>query len=170
MSACGRFEDQLALLAGGDLPHDETSALRLHLPTCETCRRTLVEFREAMEWAKHADAPAFDERDLLQLRRRVTSAIEGRRPTPVWWRPLLGSMVAAAALVAVAWVSASRHPGQTVVATLGMPDAGEEILLANAEPLREDFADPEMPAGPRPLKIEMRTQDPKIKIIWLAQP
>lgn len=39
--ACRGFEEDLALLAGGDLPDGEASALRSHLGACSDCRNLL---------------------------------------------------------------------------------------------------------------------------------
>ncbi len=207
--ACAHLEDRIGLLAGGDLPADEAAALNLHLPTCPGCRSALLELRDAMEWARGTDKPAFDEADLGALRGRIMGAIERTRPASgfrarlmpwlaprfappgtradaAWVTGLLGSLAAAAILVVVGLGSpgsselgAGRPEGATgagQVATAPAVEAAgsaEPVLLAEAEPAGHEpwpaFPETEAPVGRRPLKIELRTQDSKIKIIWLAQ-
>jgi len=201
---CMRFEDQLALLAGGDLSPDEAATLALHLPTCPGCRVTLLELRQAMTWARASDAARIDDGDLDELRHRIVAAITDRRPAPSWrarlalilsprfsaprptahpaWYAGIVASVMAAVFLLVVGSRAEDGAGPMVAGnstavhapSLLARDAGKPVLLAEAEPLADEPwpAMPEARAqpGPRPMKIELRTSDPKIKIIWLAQP
>jgi anti-sigma factor RsiW len=196
--SCARNEDALALLAGGDLPEEEARALRAHVAGCGACDRELAELQAALAWARHAEPSPFVAEDLATLHRRVLADLAAapppRRPLlerlVAALRPgrfaLVTAGVAAALLVAI--VGREGRVGPPVLdspaleplapaplGTLAAPDAGEEATgdpttLAALAAANEGELDPQLDvvSHSHPLKIELRTGDPKIRIVWLA--
>jgi hypothetical protein len=102
-----------------------------------------------------------------------------------WSAGLFGlGTVASAALLFVLTADSRQQVSQGELGTLDLREPSgaatssasegepEPVLLANAEGTSDQDLEPpsDIPLDQRPLKIEIRTKDPKIKIIWLAQP
>lgn len=176
-------EEQLALLAGGDLAEGEATAALAHVACCEACGARLEGLRAALAWTRRAAEPPFGAHDLSLLRSRVAAAV-GDRPPPA--RSLLDRLLsllpsgrgalalgAAAAAVFVAALLTQERRGDEPVLTLApAPEIAPAPVLdgiAEPAPLDEapDLGDEERVLG-EAVKIELRTSDPKIRIVWLA--
>jgi hypothetical protein len=194
--SCSALEDRLALLAGGDLDEKQAALARAHVADCGTCTAALSELRAALARARQmdeAEAP-FDAGDLSALHGRVMTAVAAQ-PPPV--RPLRArllalffperlTLAAGAAAIAIFATVALVEPYRfrpeaalTGAASVKQPGtaAPEVSALAAAEPAgldEEPFMEPDDDddgdLGPpsHPLKFELRTRDPNIRIIWLA--
>ena len=83
VSPCARFADTLPLYTSGELAPEETSALRAHLETCETCRKRLAGYdRLDSALQRHVGVPSnaapFLSFDSIVTRTRSADA----QPTP----------------------------------------------------------------------------------------
>lgn len=108
---CGRYEEWIALEAGGDLPRKEAERLRRHLAECPACRN----FAEAVaaaraEFRTLADDQT-DETDLAAVRRGVKARIaQHQRPrSALGWRWVLAGATAALVLIAAVSLAPEGH-------------------------------------------------------------
>jgi anti-sigma factor RsiW len=160
---------QNALLQG-DLDASESAAVRAHLAECGKCRALDAALRESQAWLREDSEPPFSPEERLQLRRDVMARIQPRRPT----RNLRPLLLLAAAL-GLLWVG-RRWVHQESVPSLPPPVQAQILPAANApvpqprptHPRR--VASPERPSVPDTTlaRIELQTEDPNIRIIWLA--
>src|SRR5215472_3358117 len=83
--SCERFEEQIAMFAGGDLRPEDVPPLDDHLRVCGQCR----DLRDALleDWVLLKRPPALDDGVRLEVRARVMAAATktvSRRPTWKW--------------------------------------------------------------------------------------
>ncbi len=190
---CARHADDLALLAGGDRPAHRPARVDAHLASCASCRAELAELREAYRWTVAARdlAPVFSPADLARLQTRTLAAVRTETRMPVvWWRRSGFSLAGAVAMAAVALLGLPRlaPPARdtTSLDAVGAGTAAARVEVPAPEGTAEDTTGDDLwatltaqeqeqadgigaaPAPVRRMKIELRTQDPAIRIVWLA--
>lgn len=109
--SCERWQELVALDAGGDLPEAEVPALKAHLVGCERCAALASELRALVSDLGRLRATSTDAEAAAEVRAAVLRAVAGERLRrlvgPTWW-------LAAAALLAAAgvglWVGSGREP------------------------------------------------------------
>jgi hypothetical protein len=188
---CGRLEPLLALAAGGDLPTAQSLLLEEHLRGCEGCRRSLAAFDATVHTIRELPASPFSPNENAELRRRVWSRIEhDRRRTTFGRRGLSWNTAALAAAAALALLALllpwrpTRHPappaGRDRIAAVSPPAAGVLPLPTRDAPApapapriarRRAPRHPGRIAEPaEPVRIELSTPDPDVRIVWLVGP
>ena len=186
---CGRVEPLLALAAGGDLPAAQSLLVEEHLLVCEGCRRSLAEFEATVHTLRELPASPFSPNESAELRRRVWSRIEDDRSRTIFGRGGLSwntaGLAAAAALALVALLLPWRPARPSAPPTIRDRIAAVPPPVAAVLPLPK----PEAPApapriarrrAPRrpgriaepaePVRIELSTPDPDVRIVWLVGP
>jgi hypothetical protein len=182
---CEELEGPLALWAGGDLPGDDAPEVFVHLAGCSACAATLARLRLTLARARstaravEAEELGPDDLDVLQARVEGVLSRRGRlakfvsRPRSGWIPSLAVAAAVGLFLFAVVGKATSDRGG----ALFTPAEGGARVALAEGTPQDETqepansnaFADGDEPAAEEHTKIELLTQDPKIKIIWLAR-
>jgi hypothetical protein len=189
----------LALRAGGDLPERDLERLGAHLESCAGCRPLGEELAASFAWTKAFGAPPVSEADYAAMRREVWRRIEagGAKPAaPFAGRRLVltAAGLFAAALAAVLLVR--RAPRESTQVAAVLPPAAVAAGRPSPAPAREEASVSAAPAPlvtaparvtasnsrsrvrPRPPavsgesaveRIEFRTANPNVRIIWLVK-
>ena len=145
---CGRYEEWLALEAGGDLPPEKAAELSRHMSECGNCRRAAEELRasQAALRALHRFPVAEQRLDaaraavLTELRTGSASSAWRRFVTPQWLAPrwAVAGLALALAVTIGFWNSRSADPGkQEKVATSkpARPSAPSELREEPEQPI-----------------------------------
>lgn len=182
---CRRIARLLPLAAGGDLGPRRSSAVASHVAGCDACRQIEESLAESLRLLRAVPAPSFSQAERTALRRAVWGEIARDRAERFSRRvPLLAWGAAAAALV-LAVALALRHRPLAPLAPYPAPStlADESAVPIAPAPLAapRDAAPKTAPLiarrvlRPRPaapagaVRIEFRTQDPDVRIIWLVR-
>jgi hypothetical protein len=177
-------EEQLALYAGGDLPHRESSAVAAHVQDCPECHQALAEFYDTQNFLTGAlQNPTAGE--LSEVRKRLLKELPPRWTSQRRWTPWM--IGAAAAILAMLFLShglehkaAIGRKEQPIVVLphvteklVSRPAAGTPHLLRAAS--RKKRLRPRE-AGIRTVSliaradqaptIKMTTVDPNVVILW----
>lgn len=180
---CQSVQDQLPLWVEGELSAGEAAAVTAHLDQCQACRGAAQALRTSQAWLKEMPAAPFDATDRALLRRAVLDRIQAQAPRKggqSWRWPLL--LAAGTLLLLVP----SLRPRPSV-----LPAPRSEPVLPQADPAPQPVAQLADPAPtqvlsaqsrPRPTprlaqaqqeptitRIELQTDNPQIRIIWLAR-
>lgn len=178
--------DLLPLWVEGDLDAPTQAAVDRHLADCPPCRRAAEDLRISQAWLREALDPPFEAGDHADLQAAVLAELQAPAAAPLpWRRPALLAAAATLLLAGLPW--ALRHPPLAGPAPAPAPSPSPP---ANpdpsrvSEPVREPAPPrpssaarapgavrPSPPASPEgaPTRIEFRTADPSIRVIWLAQ-
>ena len=188
---CGRVEPLLALAAGGDLPSKQSLLLAEHLLVCEGCRRSLAAFDATVHTIRHLPASPFSPNEMGELRRRVWSRIEQGRSETIfgrsgrWWNT--AALAAAAAVAVLAFLLPWRPTRPSappvirdeiaVAHSSAAPAPQPQTLLPEAPAPAPRIARRRAPRRPgriaepaEPVRIELSTPDPDVRIVWLVGP
>jgi hypothetical protein len=170
--------DLLPLWIGGDLEARESLLVEAHLLICEACRAEADALRESQAWMRSA-TPPFSVADRDQVRQEVLAHIASgplkARSRRVWKG--VAALAAAASLLLVllrhghpenTGMPAPPPPPRTPPQTLPMPPAPVGVGVARHQPA-PPRPDPHEAAGPGASRIEIQTDNPQIRIIWLAR-
>ncbi len=157
------MEQQVALLAGGELGARETEGVERHLTDCAECRQLAAELRETRELLAGLGAEEPDERAVAAVRTSVLAAAAPRR-----W-PLLVAVAAALVIaIAIGSVQQLRRPAPVPmpVAVIYPPEAPvvRHTPKPAPEPVRVAAATPS-----EPMVIKIVTDDPDVVIYWLVE-
>jgi hypothetical protein len=169
--SCRRFEHDLALAIGGDLPARRLRRLETHIATCASCRTLAARLREdhAALAALAAEAP--DLAELNALRGSVLVQVRSRRSASVpaaGGRPVVARLatVGAAAVLLIAVLAVVAVRRSVPPAATGRPMAVREPVAATPAPLvaaeslpRPEAIRPERPTAPpvrRPARPAVR--------------
>lgn len=189
---CARVRESLPLFVEGDLTAAEASSLGAHLAGCAACREEEAAFRASQAFLKEVPTPVFDETFHADVRRavrlRISAEAETRRRFA--FVRLWATLAATAAAILVAFLLVRRPQHETTFAARPTPApaapeapavAQTPAVLAPAVPAASVAAHPHShrPAlarhAPRPAtdiprvtRIEMRTANPNVRLIWLA--
>lgn len=182
---CLQVQRDLTLWVGADLPAQAAAELERHLGQCPHCRVAAEALSASQTFWMEGTSLPFTAADHAELRREVMVRIrqEGGRPSKVFrGRPLLLGL--AAGLLCLAVPALLRRHGPTTPALLAAPPrvAGlaasqivQPIPVLQASPKGKRPARPQptleqvSPAGGEPASIEFKTDNPQIRIIWLAR-
>jgi hypothetical protein len=186
---CGRVEPLLALAAGGDLPAAQSRLVEEHLLVCEGCRRSLAAFDATVHTIRELPASPFSPTENAELRRRVWSRIEHDRSGAVFGRGgfswKTAGLAAAAALALLALLlpwrparpSAPPAPGDRIAAAPPPVTAVLPLSKPAAPAPAPRIARRRAPRRPgriaepaEPVRIELSTSDPDVRIVWLVGP
>lgn len=172
--SCSKFETDIALYAGGDLPAGRIARVESHLAECAECRALADELRAVVTGL--GDEPLADAM-VAGVHQRVMAEL-GRasfsRPSRLYWKLAL-----AAALLLGAVLLWPRHwtkhaPGALtarVEQSPITPHITPHIAPANIVPVRHRVVrrhrhPPVAQPGP-PLLVQFVTDNPNIVIYWL---
>jgi anti-sigma factor RsiW len=166
---CSKFETDIALYAGGDLPAGGIPRVEAHLRECADCRELVEELRTAQ--ALLGELP-LEEAMVAQVHHRVLAEIGRADLSP---RGALAPLLAlAAALLLAAVLFWPRHHAPKVVAVAS--GAGSKPAAASHAAPTPPFVQkvrhhhhrraPAAQPGP-PLLVQFVTDNPNIVIYWL---
>ena len=163
---CPRYEEWLALEAGGDLPPKKAAELSSHLSECGNCRRAAEELRASLAALRALHRSHVAEQRLDAARAvafaelRTGSALSAWRRwgTPQWLAPrwAVAGLAMALAVTIALWNSRSTdsdHQEKAAVSKPALPSAPSEL--------------PEEPEQPFPSPDEVRYEE---KNVFVEQP
>lgn len=168
--------DLLPLWVGGDLPQAHCAEVEAHLASCAACRAEAEALAGARAWLQADPDPPFGAADGEALRRAVLAQLASRPPRRV--RPLrsvLFGLAASLGLLGLGWGLLTRR-----TQPVGAPPEPQAAQVLPETP------EPPAPVSPGPRRVALRrtlpapasgslarmhfqTEDPNIRIIWLAQ-
>lgn len=195
---CEEAGTLLALRAGGDLLEKDLERLTTHLESCAGCRPLGEELAASFAWTKAPAAPLVSEADYAAMRREVWRRIEAggaksAAPFAGGRLVLTAAGLFAAALAAVLLVRRTPRESTPVAAVrpsataAAAPSPGREEASAAATPapaplvtapVRVAASNSRPRVRPRPPavsgesaveRIEFRTANPNVRIIWLVK-
>jgi putative zinc finger protein len=194
---CRHVEPLLALAAGGDLSPAQSSRVERHLRSCAGCREAAEAFATTMHTVRELPALELSPEEAAQLRRGVWKRIERERAglairgNRTAWTAAGWAAVALVVLALVLPWRGVRDDRSARTAVLPPPPppraAGAPPAAAPAPPLAPAPAMVRPPriAGRRtqrrappilesqatqPVRIELSTPDPDVRIVWLVGP
>jgi anti-sigma factor RsiW len=171
--SCSKFETDIGLYAGGDLPAGRIARIEAHLAECEDCRALAKDLRvDRGRLGELSDDPAVEamlaqvhDRVLAEVRHTPWKAGLSRRGSLV---PLLALAAAVILAVILLWPRhAVKHAPVARVATHIAPVPPVGIVPARHRVVRRHRRAPAAQTGP-PLLVQFVTDDPNIVIYWLV--
>lgn len=178
--SCSKFETEIALYAGGDLPAGRIARIESHLAECADCRALAEELRAEQALLLELRDEPLDEAMVAQVRQRVLAEVGAatRRPSRLYWKLALAAALILAAVLA--WprhhsgASSQGYPVGPAASHAAQAEAGRGPAAAHgAAPLvrktrhRLRRRVPADQPGP-PLLVQFVTDDPNIVIYWLV--
>lgn len=189
---CGRIEERLPLFVSGDLAPPEMDEMRRHIDSCEACAGLAALLNEDASWLRRTGAPEFDESELAALRSSVNRRLDEEAAAPgllemftrfLAWRPVIAA--AAIILIALIYLFSDRTtaPEEPLIVRdaeirdggviedpkpVKPPPAKKQVKRTRRRPAGDRMLAQAEPAQATPLRIEIQTTDPNIRIIWLA--
>ena len=164
--SCLRYEEWLALEAGGDLPPESAAELSRHMSECGNCRRAAEELRASLAALRaFHQSPVAEERldaaravAFAELRAGRASSVWRRWATPQWLAPrwAVAGLAMALAVTISFWNTRSADQDQQ-----------EKIVASNPVLPREPSELPEEPEQPFPSPDEERDTE---RIVSVEQP
>jgi hypothetical protein len=169
--SCSKFETDIALYAGGDLPAGRIARIESHLAECAGCRALAEELRAGQALLGELRDEPLEDAMVAHVRRRVMAEVGAttRRPSRLYWK-----LAWAAALVLAAVLVWSRHPVKHAPVarvepshvTPVTPAPQVRIVPARHGVVRRRRRAPAAQPGP-PLLVQFVTDDPNIVVYWL---
>jgi len=178
--SCSKFETDLALYAGDDLPAGRVARIESHLAECADCRALAQDLRASQALLSELRDEPLDDAMVAQVHHRVLAEVKN---TPWTWgagftprgalAPLL--TLAAALLLAVVLLWPRHQPKHVPVARVEpahvtpiAPMPGPDIVPVRHRVVRRHMRPaPAAQVGP-PLLVQFVTDDPNIVIYWLV--
>ena len=146
--SCRRYEEWLALEAGGDLPPEKAAELSRHMSECGNCRRAAEELRASQTALRafHRSPVAEQRLDaaraavLAELRTGSASSARRRWVTPQWLAPrwAAAGLAMALAVTIAFWNSRSADPDlqeKVVASKPALPSAPSELREEPEQPI-----------------------------------
>ena len=170
--SCSKFETDIALYAGGDLPDGRIARVASHLEECADCRALADELRAGQALLGELRDEPLDDAMLAAVRQRVMAKVSAktRQPSRLYW-----SLALAAALILAAVLGRPRHqtkrvPVARVEPAHVAPAPRPHLVAVRHRVVRPRRRRPDAPAAqPRPpLLVQFVTDDPNIVIYWLV--
>jgi anti-sigma factor RsiW len=169
---CAKWEPEIALHAGGDLPAADVPRIERHLAECANCRALLEDLRAGQDLLAELRDEPLEDAMLLQVRRNVLGRADfSPRGTSV---PLHWKLALAAALVLAVVLEWPRHRivNPTPVAheaphPLAAPPV--KIVPVRHRVMRRRNQIPAA-APAEPLVVQFVTNDPTIVVYWIVDP
>jgi anti-sigma factor RsiW len=170
--SCSKFETDIALYAGGDLPPARIARVEAHLADCADCQALAEDLRaEQALLGELRDGPLEDAL-LAQVRQRVLVEVRRADFSPRGaLAPLLA--IAAALLLAVVLLWPRHNPPKPVLALSGAAPraAAASHAAPTAAPLirksHHHLRRPPAAQPSPPLLVQFVTDDPNIVVYWL---
>jgi|HubBroStandDraft_5_1064220.scaffolds.fasta_scaffold294472_2 anti-sigma factor RsiW len=170
--SCAKFENDVALYAGGDLPAGRIARVESHLAECADCRALAGELSALLSGLR--DEPLDDEM-VAQVHHRVLAEVQRRAGFSR--RGALAPLLALAAAVILAVVLLwPRHHANPVPLARMEPAPVTPVPRPNTVPVapvhhrvvkhHRRRAPADQPSGP-PLLVQFVTDNPDIVIYWL---
>ena len=174
--SCSKFETDIALYAGGDLPAGRIARIESHLVECAGCRALAAELRAGRALLGELRDDPLEDAMLAAVRRNVLRQLWGRPSAcgglsgrPYWKLALAAALVLA---VVLAW---PRHPpAKEVLVPRGAAPraaaashAAPSVVPVARRVRRRHRTTPAAQPGP-PLLVQFVTDDPNIVIYWLV--
>ena len=167
--------DRLSLWVGGDLAENDRDAVQAHLDRCPECRAAARALTESRAWLLQDSVPPFTAEDRLSLRADVMARIRAEHPRRLRSWPQL--LLAAAALGGVLLYQNRPRPEPPSVAQRPAPAA---LPVPAPDPPSPAIPVHRVRRHPSPIiptevpelalaRIELQTDNPNIRIIWLAR-
>ncbi|HLY19793.1 MAG TPA: zf-HC2 domain-containing protein [Bryobacteraceae bacterium] len=166
---CKKWESDIALYAGGDLPDGHLQPVEQHLAGCADCRALVEDLRTGQALLAALRDEPLDDAMVARVRYRVLSQVSAPRQVPVYWKLALAAALILA--VALAWPR-RRQPPKAAPAPRA---AAVNLPAAKIVPVRHRVVRhrrrraPAAQPGP-PLLVQFVTDDPNIVIYWLVDP
>jgi anti-sigma factor RsiW len=177
--SCSKFETDIALYAGGDLPDGRTARVASHLAECADCRALADELHGAHALLGELREEPLEDAMVAQVRQRVLAEVRHsvRRANfspRVALYPLLALAAAVILAIVLAWPRrqtkrAPAVPAAPIEASIVAPAPPEplaRVLPARHRIVRHHQHVPAPKDGP-PLLVQFVTDDPNIVIYWL---
>jgi anti-sigma factor RsiW len=167
---CSKFETDIALYAGGDLPAGQIARIEAHLAECADCRALAEELRALVIGLR--DEPLEDAM-VAQIHQRVMAEVGGAGFS---LRGALAPLLALAAALVLATVllwpgHSPRHAPVARIArvepSLIAPSPPVNVVPVRHRVVRRRRRAPNAQPGP-PLLVQFVTDDPNIVIYWLV--
>lgn len=171
--SCARFDPDVALYAGDDLPPARRRRLEAHLAQCSNCRALLEELTGQRTLLAGLGADANEDARLAVLHNRVMAQVSAaparRRPALI---PLLALAAAILLTVILAWPRHSvehRQPARIATRQPAAPveQAPPVVPAVHKAVRRHRRRKPAAEPGP-PLLVQFVTDDPNIVVYWLV--
>ena len=185
---CSKWEERIALYAGGDLPTAEAPALERHVAECAGCQLLLSGLRESLRLLQAAHCEPVEEAHFAAVRARGFSEIErGRRP---WWRQVWVYALVVATVVLVLVAVRPGKPKRMAVLTPAPvftaapppnPVSSTAPTLAQVVPqsaaprhhrprpkATEETVTVKAGKPAEPLVVKLLTDDPSVVIYWIT--
>lgn len=170
---CAKFETDIALYAGGDLPPARIARVEAHLAECAECRALAGELRDEHALLSELREDPLEDAMVAQVRQRVLVEVAAttRQPSRPYWKLAL----AAALLLAAVLAWPRHHPPKQILALRGAgprPAAASHAaqpaapLVRNSRRRAHLHRAPMAQPGP-PLLVQFVTDDPNIVVYWL---
>ena len=167
--SCLRYEEWLALEAGGDLPPEKAAELSRHMSECGDCRRAAEELRASLAALRaFHQSPVAEERldaaravAFAELRAGRASSVWRRWATPQWLAPrwAAAGLAMALAVTIALWNSRSADQDQ------------QEKIVASKPALPSEASElPEEPERPIPSPDEERDKERTVSVEQPAAP
>jgi anti-sigma factor RsiW len=179
--SCPKWEIDIALYAGDDLPADRLARTVAHLETCAECRALAEDLRTSQTILDELRSEPIEDAMVAQVRRGVLArlAAEQVRPARRYWTwALAGGLIVGTILTfprpAAKPVKLARTPPLQAVVPRGTVSTLPPIVkAAHAAVRRHHRAAAKRTAPPapgQPLLVQLVTEDPNIVIYWLVDP
>jgi len=170
--SCSKFETDIALYAGGDLPAGRIARIEWHLAECADCRVLAEELRAGQAVLGELRDEPLEDAMVAQVRRRVIAELGragfSRRGALA---PLLALAAALLLATVLMWPRHSAKPTavahvETPHVTPVAPAARTNIVPVRHRAARQRRRAPAAQPGP-PLLVQFVTDDPNIVVYWL---
>jgi len=163
--SCPRYENQIALYAGGDLPGPEAEELKHHLARCPACAALLEDLRENVVLMTELSGHAIAESEYVALR-----AIRPRQ----WWKVAAAAALFLVALGGIALKvqpEVAPPPALAQVRQWAPPPQAPEVRKTVRAPVPVVAREPEQTAktASEPMVVKLLTSDPDVVIYWIVE-
>ena len=190
--SCTHISERIPLFISRDLDESEMESVGQHLLSCEPCRSLESQYREADSWLKSLSDVEPEIATDGELRTRVNRVIDTDESKRLGWQTVVvAGAIAAALLITSAFALTMYRRGDqrgedsiavTTTATTGTTaktattakTSGRKARVRIASQIKPGnrSAVPPCPltetASHTPMRIEIQTSDPNIRIIWLT--
>lgn len=168
--SCKKWESDIALFAGGDLPAGRVAHIEAHLAQCADCRSFFDDLRASHALLAELRDEPLEDAMVARVRQRVLAGIGAPRPARLYWKLAL-----AATLILAVFLAWPRHHGGAARAVAAAPTQVAWQPAPTQPPAprarrRRRHAPAAQPgkAGAPPLLVQFVTDDPNIVIYWLV--
>jgi anti-sigma factor RsiW len=178
--SCPKFEADVALYAGGDLPARRMARIESHLGACPDCRALVEELSAGQELLSELREAPLEDAMVAQVRRRVMARVtaEKTRGAVPYWKLALAAALVLAAILSLTWRSGKPPQLANEEAPARMAPAPASVPPVEAVPVRHrvvrrhgrpplHHAQAAQPSAP--LLVHFVTDDPNIVIYWLVE-